>query len=357
MSDSRITQVGCSRREFVQTAMAALAAGATTGTFSAPALAAAQPPAAGKLAWGLLVHLGLNMWADRPVEEWGGVPKEDLAFSTAAPKLRFDEPLWNEVVKRMADAGMNQVVIDLGEGVRYESHPEIAVEGSWPVAKLRDELAKLRALGIEPIPKMNFSTCHDAWLGTWSRQVSTPGYYKTCAELIDEVVGLFDKPRFFHMGYDEENFENQTKYEYAVIRQYELWWHDFEFFVKEIEKNGVRAWMWSDYYWKHPEDFLKRVPRSVLQANWYYGAELNPSDIPVKAYVDLDKAGFEQTPTGSNWSSPDNFRSTVKFCREHISPDHLKGFLQTPWKPMLPQCRDRQFQAIDQVAEMIKAKA
>ncbi len=357
MTDSSITQSDCSRREFVQATMATLAAGTSTGLFAAPSKAAAQASAADRLSWGLLVHLGMNMWSDRPVEEWGGIPKEDLSFSAAAPKLRFDEPLWNEVLKRMADAGMNQVVIDLGEGIQYESHPEIAVEGSWPVAKLREELAKVRALGIEPIPKMNFSTCHDTWLGTWSRQVSTPGYYKTCAELIAEVVALFDKPRFFHMGYDEENFENQTKYDYVVIRQHDLWWHDFEFFVKEIEKNGVRAWMWSDYCWKHPGDFFKRVPRSVLQANWHYNAKLKTSNVGVQAYIDLDKAGFDQTPTGSNWSSPDNFRSTVKFCRGNISPAHLKGFLQTPWKPMLPQCRDRQLQAIDQVAEMIKAKA
>ena len=354
MSESTPARSLCSRREFVQTAVGAVAAGATLGSFPATQAAGA---AADTPIWSLLVHLGLNMWADRPVEEWGGVPKEDLGFTTAATQLRFDEPLWNEVLKRMADAGMNQVVIDLGEGVQYESHPEIAVEGSWPVSKLRDELAKVRAMGIEPIPKLNFSTCHDIWLGPWSRQVSTPGYYKTCSELIAEVVKIFDKPRFFHMGYDEENFDNQTKYAYVVIRQHELWWHDFEFFVKEIEKNGVRAWMWSDFYWKHPEDFLKRVPRSVLQANWYYGARLNTSNVAVQAYIDLDKAGFDQTPTGSNWSSPDNFRNTVEFCRKKISPEHLKGFLQTVWKPMLPQCRDRQLQAVDQVAGMIKAKA
>lgn len=344
------------RRQFMQSSIAALATGAAVSTLSGPAGAASQLPAQ-SFSWGLLVHLGLNMWADRPVDEWGNVPKEELSFVTGAPKLRFDEPFWNEVLKRMADAGINQVVLDLGEGIKYESHPELAVEGSWSPAKLRDELTKIRALGIEPIPKLNFSTGHDLWLGPWARQVSTPGYYATCSELIQEVVKLFDTPRLFHMGYDEETPENQVKYDYMVVRQHELWWHDFEFFVKEIEKHGVRAWMWSDYYWKHPEDFVQRVPRSVLQANWYYAEKLDPNHKAVKAYLELDKAGFDQTPTGSNWSTPNNFRNTVDFCRKEISPGHLKGFLQTPWKPMLSQCRDRQFQAIDQVAEMIKAQA
>ena len=78
----------------------------------------------------------------------------------------------------MARAGMNMLVIDLGDGIRYESHPEIAVQGAWPPARLREELARLRALGLEPIPKLNFSTAHDAWLHDYSRMVSTPAYYK-----------------------------------------------------------------------------------------------------------------------------------------------------------------------------------
>ena len=65
---------------------------------------------------------------------------------------------------------------------------------------LKEELKKLRDAGLEPIPKLNFSTAHDTWLGPYSRCVSTPTYYKACEDLIEEVVELFDKPRFFHLG-------------------------------------------------------------------------------------------------------------------------------------------------------------
>ena len=50
----------------------------------------------------------------------------------------------------------------------------------------------------------------------------------------------------------------------------------------------------------------------------------------VKVYEDLDKAGFDQVPTGSNWSCDDNFSGTVKFCRKACSPERLKGFMTAP---------------------------
>ena len=257
----------------------------------------------------------------------------------------------------MKTAGMNLVVIDLGEALQYQSHPELAVKGSWPIDKFRAELARLRAMGIEPIPKLNFSTAHDTWLKEYGRQVSTPAYYRVCSDMIREVCAIFDKPRFFHLGYDEETAAHQSQYSYAVVRQGELWWHDFLFFVKEVERQGARPWIWSDYYWNHPEEFLKRMPKSVLQSNWYYGAGFDPAkEKYVQAYLDLDKAGFDQVPTGSNWSSDANFKGTVGFCKQNLAPERLKGFLMAPWFFTLKEWQEKNLQAIAQVEEMIRRK-
>ena len=97
----------------------------------------------------------------------------------------------------MSQQGMNMVLVDLGDGVKYESHPEIAVNNAWSTARLKQELAKLREMGLEPIPKLNFAAGHDVWLGKYSRMVSTDIYYGVCKDLIEEVSALFDKPRFF----------------------------------------------------------------------------------------------------------------------------------------------------------------
>ncbi|HOL66234.1 MAG TPA: hypothetical protein PKX93_02090 [bacterium] len=183
-------------------------------------------------------------------------------------------------------------------------------------------------------------------MGPYSRCVSTDVYYGVCRELIAEVCCLFDRPRLFHLGLDEETAEHQRWALYAVMRQHQLWWHDFYFLVNEVEKNGTRAWIWSDYLWHHPEDFFQKMPKGVVQSNWYYGRAFNRKIPYVKAYLDLEKHGYDQIPTGSNWSYPENFENTVRYCLPRIAPERLLGFLQTPWYPSLAQFKKRHFQAI-----------
>lgn len=293
------------------------------------------------LLWGYLIHLSYNMWSDRDAPERG------LTHYSYRPYLRFDETLWRELLPKLIAAGANAVVLDLGDGVRYESHPEIAVEGAWSTQRLREELAALRALGLEPLPKLNFSTSHDAWLGPYARCISTPLYYQVCQDLIAEVLELFDWPRLFHIGMDEETARHQRYHAYAVIRQYDLWWQDLAFYVGEVEKSGVRAWVWSDYYWEHGPEYAQRMPRSVLQSNWYYRADFGPEVREAQTYVELEAHGYDQIPTGSTWSADDNLERTVRFCRQHISAEHLLGFLQTVWRPTLLDCRDRHEAAIE----------
>jgi hypothetical protein len=296
-----------------------------------------------------LLHLSFDMW-----EEAGApVPKDAdarrrwvLNVRRARPYLRFDERLWSELLGRMVAAGMNMVLLDLGDAVRYDSHPEIAVRNAWTPTRLRRELARLRALGLEPIPKLNFSACHDVWMGPYSRCVSTDAYYAVCRDLIAEVIDLFDRPRFFHLGMDEETAGHQRYVDYAVVRQGRLWWHDFLFLVKQVERGGVRAWIWSDYLWHHPEEFFRRMPKSVLQSNWYYGAEFRKTIHYVKAYHDLEARGYDQVPTASSWSTIESFPKTVRYCRRWIAPERLFGFMQTPWLPTIPSLRKKHLEAI-----------
>ena len=299
-----------------------------------------------EMIWAYLLHLSYNMWADRDVPE-----RRD--HYGAKPYLRLDTGLWNDILKKMADIGMNMVLIDLGDGVKYESHPEIAVRDAWTVNSLEDELSKIREMGLEPIPKLNFSACHDTWLGPYSRCVSTDTYYEVCRDLIREVNEIFDKPRFFHLGMDEETAQHQRYYRYVVIRQYDLWWHDLYFLFEQVEKGGSRPWIWSDYLWHHPETFFNKMPKSVLQSNWYYGPKFNKRIKYVKAYLDLEEHGYDQIPTGSNWAVPENFQKTVTYCRRHIAPERLLGFLQTSWRPTLEVFRPQHMQAIGLVGQAI----
>lgn len=291
-----------------------------------------------------LLHLSYNMWGD-----WKH-PNPPGEFHAPTETLRFDEAFWNELLTACAKAKFNMIVIDLGDGVKYESHPEIGCKDAWSTKKLRDELTKLRQMGFEPIPKLNFSTAHDHWLGKYSRMVSTPEYYDVCRDLIVEVAALFDRPRFFHIGMDEENEGIQRKLEYAVIRQHGLWWRDLKFYIDHVESSGSRAWMWSDFVWEHPEAFYEKMSRNVVQSNWHYKMEWG-EDLPrTKEFIGMEKAGFDQIPTLSNWYNPDAIKLGVEFCKKHISKEHLLGFLLTPWRPTIPQTRQRHIEAIERFA-------
>lgn len=349
------------RRKFIKQVAAAGVASTMPGI-----LMAQQENSPDKI-WANLLHLSYNMWEDSiPLkyrDENYNCTNCQEAREWAHPYrsfLTFDDPTWDILLNEMAGVGMNMVVIDVGDAIQYESHPEIAVKNAWSPEKLRSELAKMRKLGLEPIPKLNFAATHDIWMGEYSRMVSTKKYYEVCRNLISEVIDLFDYPRFFHLGMDEETAQHQRRFDYAVIRQNDLWWGDLYFYIGEVEKKGVRPWIWSDYAWHHPELFFRKMPKSVLQSNWYYGSNFDlkklkePTRNYVKLYNDLEDHGYDQVPTGSNHSNETNMEATVDYCKKVIDPSRLYGFMTAPWRPTLAQCVDRHKEAIVQVGRAIK---
>ena len=142
--------------------------------------------------WGALIHIGRNGWAEK----------------SAADHVRFDENLWNDVSRELKRKGANTVVFSLGEALQYPSHPELWVKGSWSPEKLSAELARLRSMGLEPVPKLNFSTGHDQWLKEFGRLLGTRKYYEVVRDLINDICDIFDNPRLVHIGLDEELFDS-----------------------------------------------------------------------------------------------------------------------------------------------------
>ena len=292
--------------------------------------------------WGFMIQLGHNMWKEAPLY---GKPTPETRDNYAQPYNRTDVKVWNEITEYIAKKGANLLLIDLGEGLIYPSHPELAVKGSWSPERMKEEIARLKCLGLEAIPKLNFSTCHDAWLKDYSHMVSTPEYYKVCADVIHDVCEIFGKPRLFHLGWDEERSRAQKSRRYLVERKGDLWWHDFLFTVREVEKHGVRPWIWSDKIWLAPEEFRKRMPKSVMQSPWHYDRflhfvrnteEMLKLDWPepwagALAFKEIDEAGYDTMPCGSTWAKQWNMEAVVRFSKKHLDNSRIKGFLMAPW--------------------------
>ena len=361
------------RRDFIASAALAAAGCATRkplARFAAPGEIKA-----------FLLHLGHNMWCDWFPEDidrkaaMAGIPEGRTPLPDTV--LRNQDALWRQVTDHAAAKGLNMIVVDLGEGLVYPSHPELAIEGSWTPGKMRAEIARLNALGLEVIPKLNFSTTHNGWLKHYRRMLSTPAYYKVCEDLIADVADIFDRPRFLHVGYDEETASHQDgsgRCLLVTVRKGEFWLHDFLHIVRTVEKNGMRAWAWSDYGWDHPE-FYARCPKSVLMSNWYYDECYGGFDLAsnktwdgkrLKGFYDLEKAGFDQVPCGTNWAgwkraklkvgADDVIGKLVKLCRRDIPAARLKGFMMAPWASCDTEANMRKnIKGIDLFADALKA--
>jgi hypothetical protein len=324
--------------------------------------------------WANLIHLSFNIWQDYTPKEYQteSYPSTYTAEEVTTwgnyfhPYLTCEKKVWDLIIKKMAASGMNMAVIDIGDGVQYESHPEISVKNAWTSKQLKEALNQMRKMGIEPIPKLNFSAGHKTWLGPYQYQISSPTYYEVCKDLIEEVIELFDKPRFLHLGMDEETCEHQKTYRYTSIRNMDLWWHDFLFLVEQVERMNVRSWIWSDKIWRdNTAEFLKKMPKTVLQSNWNYeengltfSEDNKPNDPICQAFFDLEEHGYDQVPTASlwlhgRWVNDDNFGRIVKHTKQVIAPERLKGFMQTTWMPCLQPCLDTHYRAIDIVKQAI----
>ena len=306
---------------------------------------------------GILIHLGTNLWyevgnhRDEDGEEGRKVWK-----SAASESMRFDKKLFDEWIAYLPECGINTVVLDLADGIVYESHPELAIEGSLNRQEVLDIIESLRAKGIKIIPKLNFSTCHDVWMKDYAKMVSTEIYYRVCRDLIDEVCALF-QPEILHLGMDEEVYENQAKYDYVVIRQNDLWWHDLYYLVDCVEANGVRACIWSDYARHKPQEFIEKCPKSLIQCPWYYfnvfeGELSDENKIRVAPFQIIGGAGYDLLAGGSNEYFKENISLLHDFCKKHIAEEQYVGIIQTTWAATTEEWREKLFEAAELMREI-----
>ena len=151
------------------------------------------------------------MWGMGDPDDMHLYDKDADTIHRETQTLRLQWDKYDELMKALPSYGFNSVLIDLGNSVKYETHPEISQKEALTKDELKKKLDELRALGLTPIPKLNFSCGHNPWMRKYKYMVGTDEYYQFCDDLIDEVTELFDYPEYFHLGLDEEmGFDNHA---------------------------------------------------------------------------------------------------------------------------------------------------
>lgn len=300
--------------------------------------------------WAVLVHLSRDMWMS----------------GVKAKSINFADDIWDYILEQSANSGINTIVLDVGNGIEYASHPEIVKDGAWTRARVRKEVARCRDMGIELIPKLNFSASHDMWLGIYSRMLSTPKYYEVCKDLIEEVYNLFDRPRYIHLGMDEEDAKHQANFDYCVYRQGELYFHDLRYLIDCVRDVGSMPWIWACPLFDFTEDFKKYIdPKEVIISPWYYNAFRKEHYTPISSraeyvayynegdyasmgieYVEDDpflvnvrnkaiplmKEGYLYVPCASVYNRCDyNTSDLVEYFRDNAPDEQIIGYMSAPW--------------------------
>lgn len=61
------------------------------------------------------------------------------------PELEFDEEMWDWILEQAPKKGFNHILLDVGDGIQYHSHPKISTKNAWSHARVHREIARCKA--------------------------------------------------------------------------------------------------------------------------------------------------------------------------------------------------------------------
>jgi len=257
-------------------------------------------------------------------------------YAKKATEKPFDLDVGREIVDALAAEGLNMLIIDCYDGVRYRSHPELAKHYSVPMSTLSSLVAAARKNGLEVVPKLNFSRSrHEHHHNDW---ILGPGegpndhfdddfYWKKGFEVIDEVIAAAEPPRFFHVGMDEDTDRSCAQYVAAIKR-----------LRSGLRKRKLRTIIWNGGLTDAPAWMViaekslvaeKAIPRDIVQLHWRYDR------CPTSDLRRIAKAGFEL------WGAPGGTPERARAFRDALLRLGGKGLVMTAWIPCIEENRKR----------------
>ena len=151
----------------------------------------------------------------------GGVPKDEpiraarLALGTGHGTMQhLSSGEWELATKKLVDKGFNAVIIDLLDGYAYPSHLELAAKGAWNGKRFKDEICRLREIGLEAIPCLDLSVGRCSWIG---KKAGTPEGLALGLELVKDVHDVAGNPRFFQVVAEGWSAADREEFRQAII--------------------------------------------------------------------------------------------------------------------------------------------
>ena len=293
----------------------------------------------------VILPISTNTW-----KEEGCRANVTHPLETASPSLRFDRALFREYTAYLQKNGVDTLILNLGDAVKYESHPEVSLPDALTREELLQEVTRLREMGFEVIPMLDFSAAHDVWLGEYAYMLSTTPYYRVCADLIDELIDLLE-PKYFHVGMGDESYELQKDFQYAATRRDDIWYHDLYCFTAAIRHDGAEVMLFADKMLENPGEGDKKTPYNFVMCNRYDG-KLSASRLAL--YRTLVK-NYVQMPTYVGDADEQGIRLWKDYCEKTIPADKCFALAVEAHGAVIEDCREDLY-ALADVLKAINAQ-
>ena len=181
--------------------------------------------------------------------------------------LDFDREVWNNIVDKCVECGYDAIVLDVSDGMKYKSHPEIADPDAWTREEMTAEIHRLRDMGLKLYPKVNFSGMHDYWIKDYRKIRATDEYRAFCKDIIEELYEVFEAPRYIHLGLDEEFPDRADE---LGFRTGDTLFNDYKFLINVVKDLGSTPMMWASTCMHTPGEWEKHIPEDVIFAAGHY---------------------------------------------------------------------------------------
>ena len=288
-------------------------------------------------------QLAIRDWPDFPVRMM------DLTMAFWEP---FDDTERLEstknIIRIMSEHGFNYVVIELA-GNYVSKHFKTNRPSPWSVKHIRELVRFCNLRGVTAIPAINtighlgrapqICILKNKAGQNIGHDVQKEEFYKAYANVLDELMELFENPPYFRVGGDESN---------AVFRHYalgaennaKLYTKVFNFAAEHLEKYNCRPILWHDMIFANElggkrasidglsdgkqvipsEIVLKNLSRKIIVNFWDYSARKSYPGINI-----LRDAGFEV------WASTWHYSKAIFALAKYSVNNGVTAFDGTTW--------------------------
>ena len=237
----------------------------------------------------------------------------------------FDLGLALEITEELARQQFTTLFIGVSDGVQYARHPELTRRYSVPMEQLATLAERARQLGLEVVPKLNFSRSaingHDHWMRApgeeWHVHFDDDYYWATAFECIDEVIAACQPSRCFHVGMDEDHERSYTQYVKAIRTLH-----------AGLQQRRLRTVCWSDtaldyasgqIYREKSELAETQLPNDCIRLMWNYWA------VPAAEMRRIRELGLEL------WGAPGTKPDQLRQFRDALLAEGGSGMVMTRW--------------------------